>query len=452
MSKKANGELHRAKAAEIVIVGAGASGCMAAVSAAREGRCVLLLDSNDKICRKVYATGNGRCNLTNLHMTMDCYHTGGGASLSAFFSRFSEKDLMRFWESQGVFLHDRQGYVYPRTDQAATIAEGFEKILRALPVTIELGKRVVLVRRSERKGASHFQIETSDGSSYMAETVILAGGGMAGPQYGCGEEIYRIASSMGHAVIRPLPALVPLLSDDRNLKASAGVRCDAKITLLLNDKSACSERGELQMTEQGISGIPVFQLSAAAVRALEQGAEAVARIDFIPDLDEKAWEKEMERRLLADQNCMLSVYFLGLVNRKILDLVLKRRGMQAEMKASRLSKEALRGIMEDLRAFRIRIVGAGTFKQAQVTSGGVPLAEMDENLQSVRMPGLFMAGELVDVDGICGGYNLQWAMTSGWIAGKGAAKVAQESIRSQQTTEKATRKSIRSQQTVGADL
>jgi predicted flavoprotein YhiN len=126
--------------------------------------------------------------------------------------------------------------------------------------------------------------------------------------------------------------------------------------------------------------------------------------------------------------------------------------MQAEMKASRLSKEVLRGIMEDLRAFRIRIVGAGTFKQAQVTSGGVPLAEMDENLQSVRMPGLFMAGELVDVDGICGGYNLQWAMTSGWIAGKGAAKVAQESIRSQQTTEKATRKSIRSQQTVGADL
>ena len=452
MSKKANGELHRAKAAEIVIVGAGASGCMAAVSAAREGRSVLLLDSNDKICRKVYATGNGRCNLTNLHMTMDCYHTGGGASLSAFFARFNEKDLMHFWESQGVFLHDRQGYVYPRTDQAATIAEGFEKILRALPVTIELGKRVVLVRRSERKGASHFQIETSDGSSYMAETVILAGGGMAGPQYGCGEEIYRIASSMGHAVIRPLPALVPLLSDDRNLKASAGVRCDAKITLLLNDKSACSERGELQMTEQGISGIPVFQLSAAAVRALEQGAEAVARIDFIPDLDEKAWEKEMERRLLADQNCMLSVYFLGLVNRKILDLVLKRRGMQAEMKASRLSKEALRGIMEDLRAFRIRIVGAGTFKQAQVTSGGVPLAEMDENLQSVRMPGLFMAGELVDVDGICGGYNLQWAMTSGWIAGKGAAKVAQESIRSQQTTEKATRKSIRSQQTVGADL
>ena len=401
MSKKANGELHRAKTAEIVIVGAGPSGCMAAVSAAREGRNVLLLDANDKICRKVYATGNGRCNLTNLHMTMDCYHTGGGASLSAFFSRFSEKDLMRFWESQGIFLHDRQGYVYPRTDQAATIAEGFEKILRALPVTIEL---------------------------YMAESVILAGGGMAGPQYGCGEAIYRIASSMGHTVVKPLPALVPLLSDDRNLKASAGVRCDAAITLLVNDQSVCSERGELQMTEQGISGIPVFQLSAIAARALAQGTAVTASIDFAPDFDEKAWEKELARRLSENKNCMLSVYFLGLVNRKILDLVLKRRGMQAEMKASRLSQEALRGIMEDLRAFPIAIVGTGTFKQAQVTSGGVPLEEMDENLQSVRTPGLFMAGELVDVDGICGGYNLQWAMTSGWIAGKGAAKATQGSV------------------------
>jgi predicted Rossmann fold flavoprotein len=182
------------------------------------------------------------------------------------------------------------------------------------------------------------------------------------------------------------------------------------------------------MTEQGISGIPVFQLSAIAARALAQGTAVTASIDFAPDFDEKAWEKELARRLSENKNCMLSVYFLGLVNRKILGLVLKRRGMQAEMKASRLSQEALRGIMEDLRAFPIAIVGTGTFKQAQVTSGGVPLEEMDENLQSVRTPGLFMAGELVDVDGICGGYNLQWAMTSGWIAGKGAAKATQGSV------------------------
>ena len=422
MSKRANGEFHKVRTAATAVIGAGASGCMAAVSAALEGGNVLLLDANDKICRKVCATGNGRCNLTNLHMTMDCYHTGGGASLSAFFSRFDESDLMRFWESRGVYLHDRQGYVYPRTDQASTIAEGFEKILRDLSVTTELSKRVVSVSAADCKGRRQFRLETSDGSSYMAENVILAGGGMAGPQYGCGEEIYRIAASMGHTVRKPLPALVPLLSDDRDLKASAGVRCDAEITLICDRHAVSSERGELQMTEKGISGIPVFQLSGEAARALDRGAEVEACIDFLPGFGKQAWEEETERRLSEDKNCMLSVFFLGLVNRKILDLVFRRRGLQAEMKASRLTREGLRGIMEDLRAFRIQITGTGTFRQAQVTSGGVPLDEMDEDLQSLLCPGLFMAGELLDVDGICGGYNLQWAMTSGWIAGKGAAR------------------------------
>lgn len=423
MNKKANGEFHKAKAAETAVIGAGASGCMAAVSAALEGGNVLLLDANDKICRKVYATGNGRCNLTNLHMTEDCYHTGGGASLSAFFSRFDEADLMRFWESRGVYLHDRQGYVYPRTDQASTIAEGFEKLLRNLHVATELSKRVTSVRAAESDGRRKFLLKTADGAAYKADQVILAGGGMAGPQYGCGEEIYRLAASMGHTIRRPLPALVPLLSDDRDLKASAGVRCDAEITLVCDRKAVSSERGELQMTEKGISGIPVFQLSAAAARALDQGIEVTACIDFLPGFEEQLWKEETKRRLSEDKNCMLSVYFLGLVNRKILDLVLRRRGLQAEMKASRLTREALGGIMEDLRAFRIRITGTGTFRQAQVTSGGVPLEEMDEDLQSLRCPGLFMAGELLDVDGICGGYNLQWAMTSGWIAGKGAARI-----------------------------
>jgi predicted Rossmann fold flavoprotein len=227
---------------------------------------------------------------------------------------------------------------------------------------------------------------------------------------------------MGHTVRKPLPALVPLLSDDRNLKASAGVRCDAEVTLICDRNAVSSERGELQMTEKGISGIPVFQLSGEAARALDRGAEVEACIDFLPGFGKQAWEEETERRLSEDKNCMLSVFFLGPVNRKILDLVFRRRGLQAEMKASRLTREGLRGIMEDLRAFRIQITGTGTFRQAQVTSGGVPLDEMDEDLQSLLCPGLFMAGELLDVDGICGGYNLQWAMTSGWIAGKGAAR------------------------------
>ena len=166
----------------------------------------------------------------------------------------------------------------------------------------------------------------------------------------------------------------------------------------------------------------MFQISAAAAKALEAGEQVLAEIDFLPELPEEEWEREVERRLQEDRNCMLSVFFLGLVNRKILDLVLRKRGLQAEKKATGLNDADLAGILADLRALRIKITGTGNFAQAQVTSGGVPLSETDEELQSRRTPGLYMAGEMLDVDGLCGGYNLQWAMTSGWIAGKGAAK------------------------------
>ena len=410
--------------AETAVVGAGASGCMAAVSAAMAGCEVTLIDSNDKIGRKIYATGNGLCNLTNLHMAGECYHAGGGEDLSAFFARFSLEDHMRFWEERGILLHDRQGYVYPATDQASTIAEAYDKILRQLGVRILLGGRVISVKRAADQNAEGFVIRTDRGREISARKVILAGGGMAGPQYGCGGDIYRIAGELGHTVIKPLPALVPLLSADKTLKASAGARCDARVRLYLDQREAGCERGEVQLTEKGISGIPVFQLSALAARALDRGMEVEAVIDFLPQMGEAPWKREIARRLKENRNCMLGTFFLGLVNRRVLDMILRRRGLQAENKASKLPEEILRGIMQDMRASAFRITGTEGFRQAQVTSGGVPLSETDRDLQSLKCPGLYLAGELLDVDGICGGYNLQWAATSGWIAGKGAASKA----------------------------
>ena len=418
MDKNRSGGAMRA---ETAVVGAGASGCMAAVSAALAGCGVMLIDANDKIARKIYATGNGRCNLTNLHMAENCYHAGGGEDLSAFFARFSVEDHMRFWEERGVLLHDRQGYVYPLTDQASTIAEAYEKILRQLGVRILLGERVTSVKTQGNGPGGRFEVRTDKGSVIRAGKVILAGGGMAGPQYGCSGDLYRIAGELGHTVVKPLPALVPLLSGDKTLKASAGARCDARIRLCLDQREAAAERGELQMTEKGISGIPVFQLSAQAARALDRGVKVEAVIDFLPDMDEETWKREKDRRLGENRNCMLGTFFLGLVNRKILDMILRRRGLQAENKASKLPDEVLSGILEDMRAVPVGITGTAGFRQAQVTSGGIPLAETDGNLQSLTCRGLYLAGELLDVDGICGGYNLQWAAASGWIAGRSAA-------------------------------
>ena len=407
---------------DAAVIGAGASGCMAACAAAQNGALTLLLEANDSIGRKIYATGNGRCNLTNLHVDENCYHTGGGEDLSAFFARFSIEDNIRFWESGGVYLHDRNGYVYPRTDQAATIAEAFDKKLRAAGTEVVLGCKVTEVKLEEEKEGKVFRIGTKEGGRYFARTVILAGGGAAGPQYGCDGSLYGVAEKLGHTVNKPLPALVPLICDDADLKAAAGVRCDAKITLLCEDRPLCSERGELQITQKGISGIPVFQISSAASRALDAGKSVLCRIDFLPDFTDGMWETEKARRLSEDRNCMLGTFFLGLVNKKVLDLLLRKRGIQAEKKASKVDDDLLTGIMEDMRSFVVRITGTAGFGQAQVTAGGIPLSQTDGNLMSVFSEGLYLAGEMLDVDGICGGYNLQWAFTSGWIAGMSAAQ------------------------------
>jgi len=426
MARKKSGIDHTemkntAQSCEVAVIGAGASGCMAALAAAQGGNSTFLFDANDKVGRKIYATGNGRCNLTNLYMDEDCYHTGGGEDLSAFFAHFSVQDHIRFWESAGIYLHDRQGYVYPRTDQAATIAEAYEKMLKAAGVRFLPEQRVLSVQR-EQSGDGKFCIETEKGGRYFAGKVILAGGGAAGPQYGCRGDLYGIAQKLGHSVAKPLPALVPLYSEDRDLKAAAGVRCDAQITLLCEGKEPEAERGELQMTEKGISGIPVFQLSASAARSLDEGGKVAAVIDFLPDLTQKMWQEEKARRMGENRDCMLSVFYLGLVHRKVLDLILRKRGLQAEKKASKVQEEVLSDIMEDMRGLKIDITGTGDFKQAQVTSGGIPLAEVSADLESLKCPGLYLAGELLDVDGLCGGYNLQWAATSGRIAGSSAAK------------------------------
>ena len=258
----------RPAAADVAVIGAGASGCMAAASAAIAGAKVLLIDGNDKICRKIYATGNGRCNLTNLRLSRDpgvgssdytgsdhsdpglreLYHVGGGEDLTAFFARFSAEDNIAFWESNGIRLHDRQGYVYPRTDQASTIAEAYEKILRRLKVRIVLNERVTGLERARGRkdrighASDLFKIETHTGAAYYARKVILAGGGMAGPQYGCSGDMYAlVAPRYGHTVRKPLPALVQLLSDDKSLKASSGVRCSAMITLYIGGEPVCSD-------------------------------------------------------------------------------------------------------------------------------------------------------------------------------------------------------------------
>ncbi|MBQ3392037.1 MAG: aminoacetone oxidase family FAD-binding enzyme [Lachnospiraceae bacterium] len=417
------------KRADIIVIGAGASGCMAAAAASLQGASVLLIEKEDRIGRKLYATGNGRCNLTNKDMREACYHTGGDRKILPYIERFGPSDLCAFWQRRGVFFHDRDGYVYPRTDQAATFVQAMEKELERCGVQILTNTRAVSVLpvrsegfrvRCEQRDPGRKGRRTPASFEAASRKLILSAGGLAGPQFGCTGDGYLFAGELGHGVLDPLPALTPLRSSDPLLKTASGVRAAASIALLVDGFETDRAEGEIQFTADSISGIPAFQISAKASRALAQGRRVQVRLDLLPEFTDPVWETEKERRLSEDKGQMLGRFYGGLINAGLLQLILRRRGLQAENKAYKLSQEILGGILDDMRTLCFDVCGTGGFEKAQTTSGGVPLQELDDDLESKRIPGLFFTGETVDVDGLCGGYNLQWAMTGGFLAGSKA--------------------------------
>ncbi len=417
----------------VAVIGGGASGCMAAITAAQAGADVHIFEKNEKPGKKLYATGNGRCNLTNLHMDDSCYHTrtadkNGSSLIHSAIERYSPADQIRFFADLGVPVYDRDGYVYPRTNQAQTVVRALEKRIAALGIRVHTGCPVRKIRRSQQGTKADdavFYVDCNDREARAFNTVILCTGGMAGPQYGTTGDGYRLAASFSHKISTPLPALTALECKGQFLKRAAGVRCRAAVTLYTgNDKKQIREgreEGEVQMTDYGISGIPVMQISGMAARLLESKQRVFVQIDFLPEFSDSAFSDEIERRMREDRSQMLGDLFLGLVHKKILDLLLAEKGLQAEMKARRIDDAGIRQILQSMREYTLEVIQVKSFKQAQVTSGGILLEDTDADFQSRLQPGLFFAGEVLDVDGRCGGYNLQWAFATGYIAGLAAA-------------------------------
>ena len=417
----------------VAVIGGGASGCMAGITAAQAGADVHIFEKNEKPGKKLYATGNGRCNLTNLHMDDSCYHTrtadkNGSSLIHSAIERYSPADQIRFFADLGVPVYDRDGYVYPRTNQAQTVVRALEKRIAALGIRVHTGCPVRKIRRSQQGTKADdavFYVDCNDREARAFDTVILCTGGMAGPQYGTTGDGYRLAASFSHRIHTPLPALTALECSGQFLKRAAGVRCRAAVTLYTgNDKKQIREgreEGEVQMTDYGISGIPVMQISGMAARLLESKQRVFVQIDFLPEFSDSAFSDEIERRMREDRSQMLGDLFLGLVHKKILDLLLAEKGLQAEMKARRIDDAGIRQILQSMREYTLEVIQVKSFKQAQVTSGGILLEDTDADFQSRLQPGLFFAGEVLDVDGRCGGYNLQWAFATGYIAGLAAA-------------------------------
>lgn len=399
----------------IGIIGGGAAGLMAAAAAGHAGCRILLFDSNDRPGRKIYATGNGRCNLTNYRMSDDCYN----APVLGRIKEFDAGALMCYFKDRGIYLHDRDGYVYPRTDQAATIVDALERDLRTMPYCeVHTGSRVTAIRRIY----DQYEIKTRQ-STFMVDRVILATGGMAGKAFGCAGDGYRFARELGHSCTRLSPALVPVMVDDANIRIMAGVRCYARVTAYMEDRDVYSDVGELQITDTGLSGIPTFQCSRWLSQALETGRPARIQVDLLPELTAHDLEAEITRRQQDETLIYVRDVFAGLVHSKIGSYIARSLGLADEKKLSNLTNRdaVISDLLHSLKNHDYTVTGTAGFDKAQVTAGGIPLDEIGGDFRSRKSDGLYLVGELLDVDGICGGYNLTWAMCSGYIAGCHAA-------------------------------
>ena len=404
---------------KVGVVGGGAAGMMAAITAARAGAKVTILEAGDRLGQKILSTGNGKCNLGNLDLNLSNYH-GSCEFLRECFQQFGTKDTVRFFEEIGLYVKEKNGLLYPLCEQASAVLDVLRFEVAAREIRVLTGFKIHEVKVTE-KGI----LAVGDERREKFDALILSTGGKAMPKTGSDGSGYELAKKLGHAVTPVVPALTALKCKGDFFKSIAGVRTDAGIELLdKNGKVIDTDRGELQLTDYGISGIPVFQISRTALYEIKRNQVANICIDFLPSLgsDEESLRKIARERKRLCKGRTAEECMTGIMPKKIMALLLKRANVRLTDPAEAMSEKTILGILKDAKRFMVCAVDSQGFQNCQVCAGGVDFGEVDRNLESKKWKNLFFAGELLDVDGKCGGYNLQWAWTSGYLAGSAAAE------------------------------
>lgn len=396
-----------------IIVGGGASGLFCALRLAEAGVTdVLLLERNDRLGRKLSATGNGQGNVTNAHMGAEHYFTDAPDAVVSVLDRFGKDDLLRELTSLGgLFEADEVGRVYPTSRQAASVTDLLRFALEGR-VEVRLGARV----RSARRSGGKFFVQT-EGEEFCARSLALACGGRAAPHFGTAGDGYALARAFGHTVTPLRPSLVQLKTEQAYIRGLKGVRADCAVRIV---GSPVCMRGDLLFTDYGVSGDAIFRISAFC------GEGDVLSVDFLPGRAAGEVERLLRAKAARYPAMRKEDLLRGVVNSSV-GKCLTKYSANADFSQFQAQNTAERGKirknMDDLarlahsvKDFRLPVVGTLGFDYAQVTKGGVPLAEVDEGLMSLRADGLYLLGELLNVDGECGGYNLQWAFSCGAVA------------------------------------
>lgn len=409
-------------AKKVMIIGGGASGLTAAIAAARQGADVTVLEHMDRVGKKILSTGNGRCNMTNLSMRAEFYRCSQKQFPMKVLDRFSVWDTLTFFDELGIVTKNRNGYIYPNSDQASAVLDTLRLEAEHTGVKILCGCQVRSARQIKKGGRRQFQVETDQGT-VSGDSLILATGSKAAPATGSDGSGYELAKAFGHQIIKPLPALVQLRCEGKQYKQLAGIRCEASLKMMVDGKAVTGEEGELQLTEYGISGIPVFQISRFASVALDDGKQVTVMIDFLPSQSRDESRRFLKKRIGRMEYRSCGDLLMGVLNKKLALVLLKLSGIRQDEAVGAVKQPQWDRLLANLKCYEAKVTSTNSFEQAQVCCGGVDTRDVrPDTMESRLVPGLYLAGELLDVDGICGGYNLQWAWSTGMIAGSCAGR------------------------------
>ena len=394
------------------IIGCGASGMIASISASKKGHKVTILEKNDKPGKKLLSTGNGKCNFTNEDIKPDYYNECARELFEKIYNSFDKNDVISLFEKIGISSYCKNGYVYPRSEQAASVVNCLKAELNNRNINVIYNCKIDSISYDGK-----FNVYTAD-NTYVFDKLIIAAGSNAIPKSGSDGSGYGYAIRLGHKVKKPLPSLCGLKCTGVNFKIISGVRCQARVTLKSDGEPIKSDMGELQITDYGVSGIPVFQISGEAIRFLDEGHDVRVCVDYAPDYEYEKLVEYLNNRLANINNKPIDEFLDGFINNKLAIMVKQEIESNSNLSFDSITdSNIIQKIADVLKNSEYIVKGHRGFDNCQVCSGGIYIDDLKATLESKICPGLYFAGEIIDVNGDCGGYNLQWAWSSGYVAG-----------------------------------
>lgn len=421
---------------KIIVIGGGAAGMAASVSASKNSK-VILLEGNEKLGKKIYITGKGRCNCTNdidMSLFSKNYPTNPKFTYSMF-NAFTNQDLIEFLKENGTDTKvERGNRVFPVSDHASDITKAFEKAMKKNHVDIKLNEKVTgilyktckITIEKSKYNLKVYGVKTDKGNIYECDKVIIATGGLSYPSTGSTGDGYKFSKKMGHTITPLYPSLVPLILKEKDIKNLQGLSLkNVELYIRYNKKKAFKERGEMLFTRDGISGPLVLTASSVVGKYLEEfndgKNELLGYIDLKPALSREVLENRVKRELLEKINTDIKNVLLDLLPHKMINVFIERLKIRGDLKSHDITKEVRNAIIDNMKEFKISVVGLGRFEQAVITKGGVDVKEINSStMESKIVKDLYFAGEVIDVDGFTGGFNLQFAFSSGFLAGHNA--------------------------------